>query len=198
MDRVTSRQLRAVRGVVASALTTVLAATAHTLAGAGAPSPGLVAIAAVMAAPLGVLLVGRRRSAARTIAAVVAAQVVFHVTFVLFSAPAAVVYAPMSGHAAMHAAPTMMMASGAAHAMDAPMVATHALAGLVTIALLLHGERLLRALGRGIRHLLPVVCTEPPHPATAPVLRAAFRWVAPLGLRFAAVVSRRGPPVVAF
>ncbi|WP_308491431.1 hypothetical protein [Microbacterium terrisoli] len=193
----TARQLRALRGVAASGITTLLAATAHTLAGAGAPSVGLVAIAAILSAPPAVLLIGRRLSRVRTAAAVTAAQLVFHTTFVLFADPSAVVYAPLSGHHAMHAAPTMMVAHAADHAMSWPMIATHALAALVTLVLLLRGERMLRALGRGIRRLLPAVGGELPRLHVGRPARGVFAHIAPIAHRLAVVVSRRGPPVIA-
>jgi hypothetical protein len=179
---------------VASAAATVLAATGHTFAGAGAPSALLVAITTVLATPLAVALVGRRPSVLRTSAAVAAAQVVFHVQFVLFADPGAVVYTPAAGMAGHAAHMTMTHAASVMHSADSPMILAHVAAALVTVVVLHRGERMLRALGRGIRRLLPRVVFT----AAAPAVRRQPVRPFTVILRRAAVLgsglSRRGPP----
>jgi len=204
VDRQPQRRLRAVRGAAASLTTILLAATAHTLAGAGAPSPLLIAIAALLTMPLGVALVGRRPSVVRTGTAVAGAQLAFHTLFAVFDDADAVSYMPppgLAGHAAAHAMPTMTMLHTAASAHDmrpgSPMVLAHVFAAVVTVILLHHGERMLRALGRGILRLLPRLVAAPPRPPvrrqTSPVVVRVARRTAVM----ATALSRRGPPLPA-
>ena len=77
----TPRHVRALRGTASAWIATIIAATSHTLAGGGGPSPALVAVIGVLAAPLAVLLIGRRLTAWRVGATVVVAQAMFHVAF---------------------------------------------------------------------------------------------------------------------
>ena len=79
----TPRHVRALRGTGAAWIATVAAATAHTLAGGGAPSPAFVAAVGILAAPFAVLLVGRRLSAWRVAATVLASQTLFHAAFAI-------------------------------------------------------------------------------------------------------------------
>jgi hypothetical protein len=197
VDRQALRRVRALRGVVASVAATLLAATAHTLAGAGAPSALLVAITTVLAAPLAVALVGRRPSVLRTSAAVAAAQVVFHVQFVLFADPGAVVYTPVAGMAGHAAHMTMMHPGPGMHSADSPMILAHIAAAVVTIVVLHHAERMLRALGRGIRRLLPHIVLAAPRPAVRRPAVPPSAVTLPPAAVLAAGLSRRGPPLVA-
>ena len=197
MDRQALRRVRALRGTVASVAATLLAATGHTLAGAGAPSALLMAITAVLATPLAVALVGRRPSVLRTSAAVAAAQVVFHVQFVLFADPGAVVYTPTAGMAGHAAHMAMTNATSAMHSADSPMILAHIAVALVTVVVLHRGERMLQALGRGIRRLLPHIVLTAPLPAVrrqrVPLLVVTLRPDMILG----SGLSRRGPPLAA-
>jgi hypothetical protein len=140
----------------------------------------------------------------RTSAAVVGAQVVFHLLFALFADPDAVVYSPaagMIGHAAGHATPTMTMAHPASAAHDmapgSPMALAHLAAALVTIVVLHRGERMLQALGRGIRRLLPRLVTVSPRPAVRRHIASVFTLCERPASRLASVLSRRGPPAPA-
>jgi len=189
----TERHVRALRGIAASAITVLLAATAHTLAGGGAPSPLLVFVAATLAAPPAVLLVGKRPSLMRTSAAVLAAQLVFHTAFALFGTGSGVRFTSGVGahaHMAMH-----MVTTGSAPMTHDSMSAAHIVAALLTIAALHRGERMLRALGRGIRRLLPLRITRAPRPPTVRVVRAMFTPPTTRATIFVADVGRRGPPV---
>nr|WP_274637516.1 hypothetical protein [Microbacterium bovistercoris] len=203
MDAAPSRSARAVRGVTAALVTALVAATAHTFAGGGAPSPLLVGIAVILAAPLAVALVGRRGSAVRTAAAVAAAQGVFHLAFALFADPGAVTYtaAPgMVGHAAAHTTMTMTTLHGAgSHDMSpgSPMILAHLVAALVTFALLWRGERMLRALGRGIRRLVPLLVIAPWRPEVRRRIGDVLPDIPVLRSRRAPVVAGRGPPLAA-
>jgi hypothetical protein len=183
--------VRALRGVVASAVTVLLAALAHTVAGGDAPAPLLLVAAAILAAPPAVALVGKRPAAARTTAAVLVAQLVFHGVFLLFGSGATTSFTGgdhthMAGHMVMTGAPVM------AHD---PMSLAHVVAAIVTVVMLHRGEWMLRAAGRGIHRLLPLRVVRPPHPLTVRRVRAAFRAPVPRALLLVADTGRRGPPL---
>jgi hypothetical protein len=195
---VTARQLRALRGTAAALVATLIAATAHTLGGGGAPSAGVIAATTVVASPLAVALIGRRPSLWRTATAVVASQLVFHVGFAIFGSlgAAAVRLTPMGAMEGMSGHAMIAPASAMDHTSlipDAPMLAAHLTAAAVTIALLHRGERMLRAIARGIAHLLPAVevavapAPAAPRPTTA-VPESAVVRIPTADLR------RRGPP----
>lgn len=163
---------RAVRGASAGTAATFFALAFHLLADGAAPSP--LAILAPLGASIlvGVLLAGHRLSLGRLALTVTAAQVLFHVLFVL-GAPSAprTPHAPHGGgpHAALAvpavplahpmpaghtghvdpvdpAAPVVQMAdathAGHAHG-DVAMIAAHLAAALLTLVLLHRGERAL-------------------------------------------------------
>lgn len=185
----TTRHARAARGAAAAWVATIVAATAHTLSGGGAPPPALVGVIGILASPLAVLLVGRRLSAWRIGAAVVAGQALFHVAF------AATAGADAGAATAVHAHAAELSGSAAASGLlpDGPMLLGHLLAAAATMLALYGGERMLRALGRGIHSVLRR--TQEPVTATVAVPRVA--WTAPLvhapGLVLSDL-SRRGPP----
>lgn len=180
----TTRGMRAMRGASAAAVATTIAAVAHTIGGADAPPAWLVAATLLLAAPLCVWLVGRRPSLTGTALAVAAAQGLLHAAFAAVgtAAPAA------AGH---HTEATLTT-----HAHGGPgMTVAHAIAAVVTIALLTRGERLLVALARGIRRLLPLTtftARPAPAPAAMPVAVAP-----PALIHFLSALSRRGPPALA-
>jgi hypothetical protein len=180
--------VRALRGTAAAWIATVVAATAHTLGGGGAPSPAFVTAVGILAAPFAVAFVGRRLSAWRIGATVLASQALFHVAFAVTADadPAA-----LHGHHVTHLGDDL----SALVVPDAPMLAAHVFAAIATVAGLYGGERMLRALGRGIRSLfsrLRPVAPRPSQPRSAP--RHAGRSL--LAARIVlSDVSRRGPPV---
>lgn len=209
------RRARAARGALAAAIAIATAATAHTLAGDGAPPVWLLLAVTALAAPLAVWLAGRALSTWRTAAIVILSQTLLHAAFAAVGtgsgAMDAVVPNASLGHA--HAvtgvaptAPAMSHAGATAtglapalhglHVADAPMLVAHALAAAVTIVLLVHGERLARALGRGIRRLLTPV---PAHLALpcAPRLRPRAAHRAPITRLCRTTLSLRGPPAFA-
>jgi hypothetical protein len=191
--RTTARQQRALRAAAASGISTVVAATAHTLAGAGAPPWWLLATVTLLAWPSAVWLVGRRSSLARTAATVLVAQGLLHVAFAAVGtdSPQAA-----SGHEHTTAGAALNLAAGGHLHLDAGMIAAHLLAALVTVALLTRGERILRAVARGVRRLLarPGVVAAAPTPDAVPLAVAAL---VPATRRFLSVLSRRGPPAFA-
>lgn len=213
---------RVVRGTSAGTAATLFALTFHLLADGAAPSP--LAILAPLGASVlvGVLLAGHRLSLGRLALTVTAAQVLFHVLFVL-----GVPRAPHAGgiHAALAVPPTHPVPAGhtghvdavasvapvvgvpdvthAGHAHgDVAMVAAHLAAALLTLVLLHRGERALERvrawadarLARWADLLAGAV-------AVAPEGRTAGseRVLAPLPFGFRpgvcpAAAPRRGPP----
>ena len=185
----TPRHVRALRGTAAAWVATIVAATAHTVAGGGAPAPAFVLALGTLAAPFAVALVGRRLSAWRVATVVLASQSLFHVAFAVTAAadPGA-----LHGH---HLAEL----GGDLHPVavpDAPMLLAHALAAVATVVALYSGERMLRALGRGIRSLFTRLRGMVPRPALP---RQAPRPTGPAHVTSRIVLSdasRRGPPVL--
>lgn len=183
------RHVRTLRGAAAAWIATIVAATSHTLAGGGAPAPALVGILGILASPLAIAFVGRRLSAWRVGATVVASQALFHTAFAVTagadpSAASGHVHHPTLGAAALTAGILP----------DAPMLVGHALAAVATILALYCGERMLRALGRGIRSIL----RRADAPATGPLallrVAAAIAVVARATGILLSDLSRRGPP----
>lgn len=185
----TPRHVRALRGAASAWIATVLAATSHTLAGGGAPAPTLVAVLGILASPLAVALVGHRLSLWRAAVTVVASQALFHVSFAV---TAGVDPSVAVGH--LHGAALPGSAAGVAGILpDAPMLVGHLLAAAATVFVLFTGERMLRALGRGIRRLLSRGAAVAPRPLVR--ARAVSRAAVPAPR--AVVLSdapRRGPP----
>lgn len=186
----TSRQRRARRGAAASGVAVLTAATAHTLAGDGAPPWWLVLAIFLLSLPVAVLLVGSRLSRRGTIAAVLAAQAFLHLAFAAVGTG--------TPHLAVHehgaALPALL--TGSHLHLTAPMIAAHLIAAAVTAAALWHGERMLHALGRGIRRLFatarPVLSFHP-----RPLRPVRSFALIPTRAPFVTVLSRRGPPALA-
>jgi len=205
-ERSGTRPQRALRGAAAAAISTVVAGTAHTLAGGGAPPWWLVVVVAALAAPVAVWLVGRRLTLRGTASAVMVAQLGLHAAFAAVGpdGPSSAASAAASAHNAHHPAlasfapATLSPVSGALTGhlhLDPGMIAAHLLAAALTVALLLRGETLVRALARGIRRILgrslPVLAV----PAVrALAVRRASASARPV---FLSALSRRGPPAFA-
>ncbi|WP_203580427.1 hypothetical protein [Microbacterium hibisci] len=185
----TPRHVRALRGTAAAWVATVVAATAHTLAGGGAPSPALVAAVGILASPFAVALVGRRPSAWRLGATVLASQALFHGAFALTAAadPAA-----LHGHHVTHLGGDL----AGVVLPDAPMLLAHVLAAVATVFALHGGERMLRALGRGIRSVF-ARARSVARPASLPRLLVSPGRTGRVAPRIVlSDLSRRGPPVL--
>lgn len=185
----TPRQMRAVRGSAAAWIATIVAATAHTLAGGGAPAPVLVAAVGVLASPFAVALVGRRLAAWRVGIAVLASQALFHTAFALTSRADP---ATLSGH---HTLLTVDRAVGLVLP-DAPMLIGHVLAAAATVVVLYGGERMLRALGRGIRSLFSRADVVAPLPSIPRLVAPRARLTVPAARPTLSGLSRRGPPAL--
>lgn len=193
-QRVRQRRLRSLRGSGAALVAVLFAATAHTLAGGTPPPPWLVIAVTLLAAPACVALVGRRRSIVRLGAAVSAAQLALHAAFAAVGGATPTMAA--GGH--VHAFDLAAFTSGAGAAVDpatATMTFGHALAGVVTWAVLAWGERAAAAVVRGIRRLLARPRGRmPAAPHGVDVTPA--RVPATLPAVFLSCVIRRGPPAL--
>lgn len=184
-----TRRGRAIRAGAAAAVATVAAAAAHTVAGGSAPPPWLVAAVILLAWPVALVIVGRAASAPRTGLAVVAAQAMLHGAFAMVgdAAPSAA-----GAHGHLHA-PLLLAPGAASPAPDAAMLGGHAIAAVVTVLAVCHGERMLRAVAAGIRSLLRRTLPTSPHPAV-PLAVPATVAPAPVPALFVSDLSRRGPP----
>lgn len=191
------RRARAARGSLAASIATATAATAHTLSGGGAPPPWLLIAVTALAAPLAVWLAGRALSVWRTAAVVALSQSLLHVAFAAVGSSAAAGFAESGAGHAHHPVLLPALASPAATpSIDPPMLLGHIVAAVVTVALLVHGERLARALGRGIRRMLAPVIGRIALPR-APRLRTLARRRTFSAPPFHTTLSRRGPPALA-
>lgn len=225
-----SRWARFTRGWVVAAFSVFVAALSHSFAGGATPSWLAIALALAFASMLSIGLssggaASTRRSApgraalAGMVISVAGSQLIFHGLFSLLGAQ------PALGHAALPAASLgvhgghqlssaqiagqlaaiapqggALLPGGAHH--DAWMILGHTIAGLLTIAALLHGEQALRALGRtarlGLRGLAvrPIVIGVIPDAAPARPRERAVWIPRPLDVVHAAL-RHRGPPLFA-
>ena len=214
-----SRPARVARGLVAASVSTFVAALSHAAAGSQAPSLVAVALCLVVASFACIALAGHRLTPWRTAAAVLVSQAVYHALFTAIpavSGSAESVFG-MSGahvHGHDHAAASLPSASssaadaamgmsaagshahGAGHS-DALMWAAHGLAALVTVAVVLHGERVFWRLFDTLRLTFltlfrPVAAASTPLSVSVPVV--VGRILAPIAPPFLSSVKHRGPP----
>lgn len=186
-----ARHTRTLRGAAAAAVATWTAAVSHTIGGGEAPAPVLLGIVAVLATPVAVALAGRRLGLARLALTVLTAQMLFHVAFAATAGTGGTV----RGH--VHGRPLWTGGESAASVLpDLGMFIAHIAAAVVTVVLLHRGERMLRALGRGIARLVALAPDVVVLPWPVVPTRPAVHRVAPLQVRLADDLSRRGPPVV--
>ncbi|WP_152187958.1 hypothetical protein [Georgenia satyanarayanai] len=162
----------AVRAASSAALVVLLSLAFHLLAGGTAPTASTVGWLSAASAAAALALTRRPLGPARLVLLLTVAQVVLHHSF------------EAGAHHGAHG-----------HAAPLPMVATHALATVLTALLLRHGRALLRAgLARVVRsrlltsRLLPVpprtvVAVARPVPPAAPATGAASGRAPPLPVR---------------
>jgi len=192
----TARQVRAVRGFTAASIATTLAATAHTIGGGTPPAWWLVLAVTLLATPVSVALIGRRPSAVRTALAASAAQALLHTAYAAVGDAAPTVAAHVHSIVGSTTGGAVAPIAATAHLhVDAGMLLAHLVAAAATIALLVRGEALLRALARGVRRLLPRVSLRPLPTVSLPMRAYAPRLPGTDPL-FSAI-SRRGPPLPA-
>lgn len=203
-----SRAVRTARGTFGALVATMLAAASHALAG-GAVTPFAVAATTLFALPLCVLLAGRTGSLWRLALAVSTAQFVYHWSFSGLgvtsesSAASLASNAPVSLHAAHLGAFTPALSGlapapdlvTAAAISDTWMWAAHALAALLTIALMHRGERAFMHLVRVLREAAPVRVPAPVQLPSSPAILVFFTEL-PSRVRpvFLSAITHRGPP----
>jgi hypothetical protein len=196
---------------------TLFAAASHAIGG-GEVAPLALLVTVVLALPLCVALAGRLGSLWRLSLAVAASQFLYHWCFSALgssvpgssalgsSAPgsSALGAVPAGPHAAhlggLIPMPRLATAAGAAEAFgaaEAAMWGAHAIAAVLTIALLHRGERaalgLARLIGRALPLALPRAVAVPERATVRPV-SAPSRF----GARLTALsaISHRGPPAL--
>lgn len=190
-----TRSARALRGAVFAGLASATAATAHTLAGGGAPSPLFCLLLAVLALPVTTALAGRRPALWRTATAMGAAQALFHTAFATVGDIGAWGVASPHVHEAHDA--LMPMADAAAMPATAAMTLAHVAAALVVIAAVHRGECIVRAIATWLPRLLRRLVAAVLPALPAPALRPATVLVPARRLRLlAASLLRRGPPLL--
>ncbi|RZU63960.1 hypothetical protein EV379_0249 [Microterricola gilva] len=222
-----SRWARFTRGWVVAAFSVFVAALSHSFAGGSTPSWLALALALAFASMLSIALSGGRarpasaRSTGRaaligTVFSVAGSQVIFHGLFSLLGtlpAQGTVVQAAALGtHSGHQLSPVQIatqlaaiapqgtaLPSGTHH--DAWMLVGHTIAGLLTIAALLHGEQALRGLARtaglALRGLAVRSIVITPITDAAPQRPASTVWIPrPLDVVHAAL-RHRGPPLTA-
>lgn len=195
--------MRLLRGVAAAVAATFIAAYSHVAAGGHSPDGAIVMLSLALSGLVCTALAGRSLSLWRLGTAVVLSQTLFHGLFSLgASSHAAVTTAPSTSHAG-HSAHVMLdhAASSVVTDHSSPVMwLGHAIAAVLTIAVLRHGEvvalGLIQALGLRMVPFLPlfqplaVAAGAPFDPANRPV-RALRNLGVPL-----LVMRHRGPPLL--
>lgn len=194
-----ARAARATRGSIAAAVAVLVAGTAHTLSGGGAPPVWLMLAVTILATPACMLLASPRCGRAGLAAAVAAAQLALHGAFAAVGAagPASTARDAMAHGAHAHLLALFSSPGSTTPVIDAAtalMTAGHVGAAALTFVLLAWGETMLGALARGIRRVLRRRSTLHRHPPVTVPISSLPRRV-PLAAPFSLCVSRRGPPV---
>jgi len=196
-----SRAARTARGTAGALIATLFAAASHALGG-GEAAPLATLVAGVLALPACVALAGRLGSLWRLGLAVTASQALYHWCFSVLGASGGAAGAAdaAAGAANPHLAhlgglaftPSAAAGAGAA---GAAMWGAHALAAILTVALLHRGERaalgLARLIGRALPFALPRSVSAPERVALRPAAAPARAHVS---LAILSTISHRGPP----
>lgn len=197
----TARSLRLVRGWIGAVVATSIAAGSHFLAGGDAPELPLLLLTLALSGLVCTALTGRGLSLWRLAGGVALSQGLFHW---LFSAGAAPHMSsdPARGHLAhwpaLEPAASTFFPAATDHASPL-MWLGHAVAAVLTVAFLRHGEvavvRLVLAMRLRVTAFLPLFQPLPVHPAAATL--PANRPVRPLRNLGAPllVMRHRGPPL---
>lgn len=163
------------RGVVTAALSTLLIAVGHVLAGGSVPDLAVLVVLFPLLTGAVVGVADRCRSTSATIATLAGGQYALHVLL-----------------AVLHSHPPVAAAVAPS---GLTMFALHAVATLVVTVLLGHADRAVAAVGSALHRVLPRRPFVPPADGPLRSLRVAAVALVPRQLALAAVPTRRGPPV---
>lgn len=202
-----SRGARVARGFAAAGAATLVAALFHMVGGGQAPSALALTLSLVFSTLVSIALVGKRVAAWRLTLAVLVSQFLFHALFTL-SPSATFSGMPADGHlhAGMHLTMNPGTPSSAGMTMPATLVGdspwmwlAHAAAVVLTVAVLLQGERALLAVARFAFFVLRRLVDRVAAVQAEPVARVLSVVAAvPSALRRLDTVldgmRRRGPP----
>ncbi|WP_157156451.1 hypothetical protein [Diaminobutyricimonas sp. LJ205] len=192
-----SRWLRVARGFGATGVSTIVAATAHGVAGGGFPAAIALGFAILFGGLAGMLLAGRPLGRVRLAVTVVTAQLIFHGLFTLFGSATGTARI-VETHGSHHNSYAFI--GGAADApVPADMTLMHLMAAIASYALIRHG---LQVFARLIQ--LAAMLIDPLRRACALLARpvsalprlvvAALSW-RPTITQFLSGSIERGPPV---
>lgn len=169
--------LRFVRGALLAVSSAALAVSAHAMADGGVPDAALTLLLTTLIGWTATALTAKSRGTLGTLAVLGAGQIVMHT-----------VLTTLVAHAELHSGGAGLLPGG-------PMLATHALATLVTALLLAHADTLLLTAVAALKLLLPVAWRPVPVPA-APARTPAFPPAAGhlIRITLCRLHARRGPP----
>ncbi|UYN84637.1 MAG: hypothetical protein KIT89_05560 [Microcella sp.] len=193
------RRHRVAASALVAVVATLVAASAHAIAGGGVPSIVAVAGALLVSVPLGMIVVGRRLTRARVAAGVALDQVVFHALFSFFGASGASTVASAGGHHGGHGMLEITLGASTT-ASTAAMVVSHLGAAVIAYAMLRHAvaalASIVAALGVALLRALEPELTLPPAPPPLR-LRAHGHHAAHSFDALVRLPDRRGPPAPA-
>lgn len=132
---------RVIRGLLVAVCATFFAGASHAVAGGQVPVVA-AGVAVVFASLVCVVLAGRRLSLPRTVAGVTLSQVLFHSLFSVFAHGSPMIAGSSSGHRHELIFPAPMVAMPGPDHSGILMMVSHIAAGVLTVALVRHGEAL--------------------------------------------------------
>lgn len=190
-----SRWARVIRGTIAAAVATFVAAFSHALGGDAAPSWLGVGASFVLSVAICTALAGRALSWWRLFASVAVSQVLFHALF----SGAGVPVTPAA--TAVHDHGGAAVAALAMPAMDGHadrMILAHVIAGVITLLALRFGERAFWSVTDSARLVVARVLLVVAPIAAAParvILPAVRTALAPRTIHVPSTHRHRGPPL---
>ncbi|WP_162925004.1 hypothetical protein [Mycetocola zhujimingii] len=206
-----ARRTRVLRGLLAAALATFVAALSHTISGDAVPGIFALAVASVLAVFVCIALAGRALSPWRLAVSVVLSQLGYHLFFALAPATTGTVTTgavatgtvttgTVTTSAGHHSGMILLSTDAVTHVHATPAPAMwlgHALAAGVTIAALVRGERVLVALVDTLRMGVRALIIARVVPVVGGEVRTAVDWLPVLVARHRVLLSamrHRGPP----
>lgn len=193
---VAMRRHRLAASALVATVATLVAASAHAIAGGGVPSVVAVAGALMISLPLGMIVVGRRLTRARVAVGVALDQVVFHTLFSFFGASSASTVTTAGGHHGGHGMLEVTLATSPT-ASTTLMVVSHLGAALIAYGMLRHGVAALASIVAALSIALRRALEPTPTLAAAPALlqhRAHGDHMASAFDVSLRLPDRRGPP----